>query len=413
MQRAKWIGLFLIGVSVLALLHIVAFQTRFDKSVVNGVTAILLISAFVLSLASITFFLFSFFAPGKILNTGLLFASLFIALIISELFIRYKGSQTTYLEQRDRIYRSYYDITPRGWYLTWGEADSHFIATPEFKYWRPTNEYGLGDYSFDSLSKLPGIKIMGLGDSFTEGDGTPYDSTWLKLLARMLEKKMDTPIVTMNAGICGNDPVYSVFQFKNEFIQYRPDIAILCMNHTDIHDIKARGGCERFRADTTVVYSRRPWWESYYAISHIFRLFIHNGLHRDYNFISRSEFEANIPLYTDTLQKAASVFIETCQKNNIYPIIVLHPLKGEMTDERYSKEMQMLDDKIRLLHGFTYVDVLEYYLTKEKSALSPSQLYWEQDNHFNSKGYEIVAQALDAKLDSLWFMKLPVVDSGR
>jgi hypothetical protein len=53
--------------------------------------------------------------------------------------------------------------------------------------------------------------IVGLGDSFTQGVGTPPDSTWLKYIERKLDLK------TLNAGIGASNPYSTTWCIKNAF----------------------------------------------------------------------------------------------------------------------------------------------------------------------------------------------------
>ncbi len=380
-----------------------AAATKFSTTYVNTFTSLLLILGFVFAVGGLTAAIASLFFPSRLRNLLLLLTSLFLALSIAELAVRLSDSQKTYLEQRDNIYRSYYDMAPTaGWYLAWDTGRSHYMNSPEFKYWRPTNEHGMGDYSFDSLSRLDGVKIMAMGDSFTEGDGAPYDSSWVKQLERILnENRSGKPVITMNAGICANDPVFSVFQFKNELLRYRPHIAILCMNDSDIHDIKARGGFDRFRPDSTVVYSGRPWWEPFYAINHLFRLFTAKMLGLDFNFYPEKKFNESIPAFTDSLKHTANLFAELCDLNSIAPVIVFLPLKGELSKDEYTPYCAAAVEKLGRLPNAVFIDVLDFYRRKWKGSATAKELYWEHDNHLNSLGYKMVAEAIEEKIRDL------------
>jgi hypothetical protein len=53
---------------------------------------------------------------------------------------------------------------------------------PEFHYMHTYNSLGLRDKEFSETRKPNEYRIMGIGDSFTEGVGTAQDSTWLKQL---------------------------------------------------------------------------------------------------------------------------------------------------------------------------------------------------------------------------------------
>ncbi len=369
--------------------------------------ALLLLTVFVGGVGAFFVLLVSAFKPAWIANMFLLFFSLWLSLVGAEFVFRYTKHYATYLEQRDGIYRSYYNIKPETKYLTWGNTKEHWFSCPEFRYWRPTNKHGFGEYDFDSLSKLPGIKIMALGDSFTEGDGAPYDSSWIKQLGAMLNyhRPKTNPIVAINAGICANDPVYSVMQFKEQLVQYKPDIAILCINETDFQDVKARGGLERFKADGTLVVPQNPWWEPFYAESHLFRFYIHGILDYDYNFVSHKEFRKNIPVYANKLKDVSTFFIETCNHNKIRPVIVMHPWGDELRQKRYLDYFDSVRIRLAAIPSVTFVDVLEYDLSLPPGQADVEKIYWKEDHHMNSEGYKIMARAIKTQIDTFSELK--------
>lgn len=369
--------------------------------------ALLLLTLFVGGLAAFFVLLFSALRPLWVVNAMVLFASLWLSLVVAEYFIRYTNRFATYLEQRDGFYRSYFNIKPETRYLTWGNTKEHWFSCPEFRYWRPTNKHGLGEYDFDSLSRLPGIKIMAMGDSFTEGDGAPYDSSWIKQLGAMLnyQRLKTNPIVTLNAGICANDPVYSVMQFKEELVQYKPDIAILCINENDIHDVKARGGLERFKPDGSLVVPQNPWWEPFYAESHLLRFYLHYILGYDHNFITYDEFEKSKSIYADKLKDVFSLFAKTCAENKIRPVIVMIPIRDELRQKQYLDYLDSVRVRITALPSVTLVDVLKYELSLPVGEADAQKIYWKEDNHMNSEGYKIMARAIKNQIDTFSELK--------
>ncbi len=388
------------------ILALIGFQqivtaSHYQAKYLSTFFSLLVIFFVVASLASITIFTLSFFLRKNLLNILILFFSVFITLMVIELRLRATGTFNTYQEHRDGFYRSILDLKPADKYLTWGNGKEHWITTPEFSYWRPTNKHGLGDYEFDSLSQLPGIKIMGLGDSFTEGDGAPYDSSWVKQLGKMLQQKKGVPVVTMDAGICGNDPIYAAVQFKNEFLKYHPDIAVLCVNVTDLDDVRTRGGLERFKADGTLALRAHPWWEAFYAPVHLCRLYIHKVLGYDFTFTNKQEYERNPAVYVDKLKNTVMFFTETCSAQNIYPIIVMHPMRHELQQSHYTPALDSLTTRLQNVKNLHFVNVLHFMLQLPANDRDIRKIYWDTDLHHNSAGYNIMAKAILERIDTL------------
>ncbi len=131
----------------------------------------------------------------------------------------------------------------------------------EFKYWHRYNSLGLRgkDPSKDTAK----INIVGLGDSYTEGVGTPEDSTWLQLVENNLNQVRRgqlKKIQCINGGIMGNEPIAEYIILKELLLPYKPRVVILAVNCTDISDIVELGGWERFNNN----HRKIPWYAYIY-----------------------------------------------------------------------------------------------------------------------------------------------------
>ncbi len=72
------------------------------------------------------------------------------------------------------------------WFHTWPPNDEHEYHAPgEFRYTRMSNNLGLSEENIPEVKPANEFRIIGLGDSFTEGVGAPYDSTWVKQLEKI------------------------------------------------------------------------------------------------------------------------------------------------------------------------------------------------------------------------------------
>ena len=84
----------------------------------------------------------------------------------------------------------------------------------------------------DSFSGL----FVALGDSFTEGDGTPADSTWPKLLEKRLNAAHPSAnITTLTGGIGGADPPFEYILLKEKLLTYQPDLVVVAPATADSH----------------------------------------------------------------------------------------------------------------------------------------------------------------------------------
>lgn len=346
------------------------------------------------------------FIKQKFLSSFILsVVSVAFVLICAEAALRRTHIMYTALELRGLQYYSFFGFKPKGSFIRTQNSAGHWMESSEYKYWFPGNKYGFGEYDLDSVFKQKGVKVVGLGDSFTEGAGAPYDSSWVKQLAVMLnnDSTYPVPFIGVNLGISGSDPINSVAEFDKEIADYfHTDMAILAINQSDFHDVKVRGGFERYQADGTVLFPKAPWWEPYYAASHILRLLVHKLFDLDFNFVSKQQYTNNIPRYANSIEEACSIFAKSCKKKGIKPLVVLIPLMAEMKDAAWTPEMALLKQKIVSSNKVMVIDVLDYYLKESKGKPAPEQLFWERDFHCQSAGYTIVASAIKPGVIYLW-----------
>ena len=242
---------------------------------------------------------------------------------------------------------------------------------------------------------------MALGDSFTEGDGTPYDSNYVVLLRTRLLNKTDSFDV-MNAGTCGSDPFYNYINLRDCLLIFKPDIVIQMLASSDIaSDIRIRGGMDRFQKDGTVEFRPGPWWEPLYAFSYISRLYFrmegYDELLIKNELTSEEEKRLN--------EQAGGLFNEyaaLCRRNNIRLIVVLRPDKGEIEANKYVYDFSSVLNPLKADTTVQIVDLLPGYRSYiEKRHTTAAGYFWKQDGHHNSTGYEMMAQVVYENISPL------------
>jgi lysophospholipase L1-like esterase len=328
-------------------------------------------------------------------NIFLLFTSVVFSLLLLESFFQLSGINKTYLEKISGFYDSSYTPQDNDYYHCWTPANKeHYITKPEYSYWRPTNSLGFGDVEWPVAKKLNEKRILALGDSFTEGDGAPYDSTFVSLLKNKLLNAGDT-FYTMNAGVCGSDPFHNYIFLKNKLLVYRPDLVIQVLASHDLNfDIILRGGMERFQKDGTQKYARAPWWEPLYAVSYISRIFFKRA---GYNDMLR---KGNLTVQeTDKLNRDVSGLFGTysalCKSNHIAMVVVLRPDKDEILNNKYNYDFTSILDSLKADSHIIFVDLLPFYRAYiEKTKTDVGDYFWKADGHHNAPGYEMMAQGI-------------------
>lgn len=262
----------------------------------------------------------------------------------------------------------------------------------EFTFERDYNSLGFSDVEWDTV-KNDNIRILCLGDSFTEGDGVISDSSYVSILRNKLKIKFKN-IEVMNAGNCGSDPFFNFKNYKDKLVNFHPDIIIQEFSEDDFYsDILMRGGNERFINDSTVYYKETPKYNKIYALSYTYRVLVNSiGLYIKY-FIANNNYNINTnKLKTIDLFKE---YNELSSKNNTELICFSFPYFknfGDNINNEFHKEMESSFSKF----GLNFYNLQPCYEDQIKNSHTKFQdYYWKIDGHHNAKGYEMMAKCIE------------------
>jgi lysophospholipase L1-like esterase len=297
------------------------------------------------------------------------------------------------------MYVSYFKPQDNTHYHVWTPNAHHYLTKPEFNFWRPTNSLGFADDEW-SVNKSPNqTRILALGDSFTEGDGAEYDSSYVSILKNRL-LKTDTNYYVMNGGICGSDPFNNFIILKDLLLKYQPDIVIQVLASHDLtSDIIHRGGFERFKEDGTQEFKKAPWWEPIYAISYLSRLFF-DFMGYDEVLTKKSLDKTTILELNNTLINLFETYSQFCEENGIKLFLFLRPDKGEIEIEKYSFNFNIFEEYVLTNKNIIYHDLLPCYLnTINKSNSKTENYFWKYDGHHNAQGYKMMADCVFDKIN--------------
>ncbi len=317
--------------------------------------------------------------------------SITIFIILLECFLRWNGKYQTTNERSYGKYMQRYRVTTNSWFHTWKPNLVLDYKQSEFHYTNIYNDLGHREHHFSEYLKDTSThKIIALGDSFTEGDGSCYDSTWVKSLACALDKKFPSKFSFYNAGVCGSDVFYNNKILVSKLVQLKPKVVIECLNTSDIDDVICNGGKERFNEDGTTSGKVGPKWELPYKYSHLFRAIIHNVFKNNENLIpkdllTQKEAEA-IQLIKQQVEETANF----CKQNNIKYVLLLTPTPAEIIEPNTSKQtnfLKGLGNQNFVINMFEPLN--KYYLNQPINQYS-----WKLNGHFNSKGYWVLGQAI-------------------
>lgn len=326
--------------------------------------------------------------PSK-LNVS--FLLLFFTLFVWESFLTFSGINKTQLEKQlgytienNKInsYLNYYHID-------FPNKKIHF-KKPEFTFERTTNKLGYSDYEIQYRKSKKEIRMLCLGDSFTEGDGAPFEKSYVFQLREKFLKSSNYYV--FNAGKCGSDPFFSFVNYKDILKKYDFDIVLQTLSSSDIEDdINKRGGMERFKKKYIVEF-RKPSsvLKHIYVMSFVGRSFLqffgYNELYVTKN-VSEKDYQKTfdlLKLYSRTIEKYNSKFV-----------LIILPNKKEV-EEDYPDFFKKTVERIKKNKGIYIIDLREFYRAEmlKSNKYFIKNNWWEEDWHHKPEGYLMMAKSI-------------------
>jgi hypothetical protein len=260
----------------------------------------------------------------------------------------------------------------------------------EFGYTHYYNQLGLRG----SLpNNCKGEIIIGLGDSFTEGLGTPEDSTWIALtVAIMNQKTANKRFCSLNGGLIGKDPVSELVVLKEILKFYHPSYVILAVNNTDIEDVMMKGGKERYDSNGNFRSRSIPWFDFFYSFSYIARHIAHNIFHYNYFLMTEERLQIEQKIARKKIYSLITEDYRRLAENHKFKlVVVLHPLLWELNNNDFTLEQytNLRNENISVVNLF---ENFKQHQTKDNIDLST--LYWKVDGHHTPKGYALFAECI-------------------
>jgi lysophospholipase L1-like esterase len=316
--------------------------------------------------------------------------SFLLFLVCLEIILRISGIYTTYLERVTGQYFYFYRQKKPTWFHTYVPDLMYESIQPEFHYSYRCNDIGHREIDFKQFKQdTSDIKILCLGDSFTEGDGTCYDSTWVKFFERRIQLTTNKTVKLYNAGVNGSDVFFNNTMLVNKLVESNPDLVIECVNISDIHDYIWRGGLERFNPDGTTSYKVGPSWEPLFKYSHVFRAFIQTIINYDQNLVWRVTKKEQELSALDSVFAQIARNSEWCNQNNIKYLVIYHPTPHQIKQEFHYSEV--FENKIQLLpYAVSTYNQTHDTINKENLV----NYSWPINGHWNSKGYLLMGNLI-------------------
>jgi lysophospholipase L1-like esterase/uncharacterized membrane protein YuzA (DUF378 family) len=367
-----------------------------------GVSSVLLTLVFYFLLGAIGVWLMQFFFrhSEKRYNWIISTSTLFICLLLADLFIRYGLKRHLSYSERNG---EFFWLSPYVRYnllnfvnnrLMGKTIYQQIVQNPgtvdeyngqEFFYTHHYNALGLRGSLPDSSEKKI---LIGLGDSFTEGLGAPEDSTWVALTAHLLG------CTYINAGIIGSDPVQEYIVLQELLKTYRPQRVILAINSSDVNDIMMLGGISRYDAAGNTFSRPAPWWDMLYGGSFIVRSVVHDVLHFNFLLMSHEQWERESIAAEDTIVNLVQhLYLPLARHYGFEFSVAVIPALYDFWEKKFS--LERLTTKLESVPGLRVINLYDCYSKfMEQNAANTETLYWAIDLHLTPKGYALMAKCI-------------------
>ena len=284
-----------------------------------------------------------------------------------------------------------YDLS---YYHTWYSKQTHVLSRDnEFSFERNTNSLGFSDVEWKLTNADSTIRVLTLGDSFTEGDGAPADSAYPSILQDLLGSRFEV----LNAGTCGSDPVYNYKNLVDRLLPYSPNYVVQTISSHDLfNDIVLRGGFERYAADNSLHIKPSPFWVYPSMVSQLARI-IFRVLGYDLSSPVRHTEKLNNE-FNSFLQELYTKYAAVSRQQSFTTLFVILPMKHEVERGQYDFDFQLITHQLKD-ENIVVLDLLPCYLANINAAKSNySAYYWVVDAHHNSRGYKMMAECIANQL---------------
>jgi hypothetical protein len=272
------------------------------------------------------------------------------------------------------------------------------VRTPEFSIVYHYNDEGLRDRDRPVEKPPDTIRVLGLGDSFTEGRGVNFVYMYLTVLERMLRDGVRPPagVDVVKAGVGGYDTKAERLYLEHYGVRYEPDVVIVGFSGTDVFD--AALGQQRVMSQdgyllTRGAYAIGPWGVELFVRSRAARIVLKSIVDRArkdamLNSMSEDELRALRALGWERIDRELTGIMEIVQSIGASMVVLYIPLPPPF--ESYAiEESRWLGDWARD-HAVGYVDMLADF----RRHPDPRTLYFPRDHHCTQEGNRRIADQL-------------------
>lgn len=324
--------------------------------------------------------------------------SLCLFIPAAEIALRITCSHCTWSEHNGDGFVSPYSQGQDSWYHVRAPNSITDYPLPEFNYQVKANSLGFRDIEHP-VSKPPNeLRLLAIGDSFTESWGARFEHSWLNELGRDLNAAQSANHFRMICGgVSGSDPFYGYRIMLDKLLAYQPDLVLLVVNHSDIMDVITRGGMERFAPDGTTSPVDAPDLPWMFDSSQLVRMILFEVFDYTHALVPRKERNIKGEQALEKIKKLVLEYDSLLASQGIEFALVIHPYYKELDRNKYEKLEPLIQfARQRQINVIDTMPYLRAKLTEHDNRLA--DIYWPGDMHFTEVGYRYLAEAVEIGL---------------
>ncbi len=331
-------------------------------------------------------------------------------LVSFEILLRIQKRNLVWSETVGRGYTSGYNLVRPTWFYSWNPDAEFDVDQKDFKYHYKTNHLGIRERE-TFYTDTGAVRILCLGDSYTEGFGAPYDSSYPRLLENTMNARGFHNQV-YNAGIAASDPFNAYILLKEKLLPAKPQYVFITFNSSDLTDFVYRGGLERFKPDGTVQGRKGPWYEPLYQYSFVCRFFINKVCGKINQNLFLTQHEYRSVACPQAVHEIAIVFDSINQfgkKQGFELMVIIQPIAAELTSqEEYNIFTKNVFSSMQDTLTARHIKVINMWPALEGKITSANkdELSYPNDCHYTPTGYALftntLVKSIDEKYPDYW-----------
>jgi len=119
------------------------------------------------------------------------------------------------------------------------------VKSEDFEFEVVSNDLGLRERRVGLEKEKGKYRVLILGDSFAMGWGVEQEDRFSEVAAKVLKEQGEDKVEMINAGINSYSPIIEVEYLRDKGIQFDPDLVMVLLDISDLHDDYFYGGWQR------------------------------------------------------------------------------------------------------------------------------------------------------------------------